>query len=144
MKIYTDDEDEALSLLKESAEAAENNSYIAINIALLELSSGDFKVARPKVYALLETAPKSLLLLNAALLIERELGNYQAAIDIANVIKKISPDSERIYLDVAGIYRQDGNHLLELAELKKGHKAHPLKRQYCRRIGVILHTKPTI
>ena len=126
MKIYTDDEDEALSLLKESAEAAENNSYIAINIALLELSSGDFKVARPKVYALLETAPKSLLLLNAALLIERELGNYQAAIDIANVIKKISPDSERIYLDVAGIYRQDGNHLLELAELKKGHKAHPL------------------
>ena len=30
MKIYTDDEDEALSLLKESAEAAENNSYIAI------------------------------------------------------------------------------------------------------------------
>ena len=33
MKIYTDDEDEALSLLKESAEAAENNSYIAINIA---------------------------------------------------------------------------------------------------------------
>ena len=92
----------------------------------MELSSGDFKVARPKVYALLETAPKSLLLLNAALLIERELGNYQAAIDIANVIKKISPDSERIYLDVAGIYRQDGNHLLELAELKKGHKAHPL------------------
>ena len=126
MKIYTGDEDEALSLLREAVAEGENNSYIAINIALLDLSLGNFKAARPIIYALLETTPESLLLLNAALLIERELGNYQPAINIANIIKKLLPDSERIYLDIASIYKQGDNYLLELAELEKGYEEYPL------------------
>lgn len=128
LNLYLQNIDRAGSIAKHASRIGNLDPHLNMNVAIVELANNTISLADsiPKIYAILEAFPNSVMALNLAVRLETLNGNFLAAAEHAQKIQTLLPDDPSVVLLITNLYRTlYGEQLLSISTLEKGLKRFP-------------------
>ena len=115
--------DEAKSLINRAREINNVDPYVALNYILFGLSDNSLEIDNVVVLidSLLQALPDSVLILNMATHTHMLNNDMFQAVLYAQKASNVDPDGGNAAIDVANLYRHQGDMLLAVTELEKAY-----------------------